>query len=88
MPSMVYWMGNLICLQQGVLEQHPGVCGRQQEGPDSNLGSSGEEAATIHKGNWSGWLISYQGNRQVHDHHQGRCFPLIHQQVEWFWPKA
>lgn len=50
MTSVVYWMGNLTCLQQGVLEKHPSVCSRQQEGPDSHLRYSGEEAATIHRG--------------------------------------
>lgn len=50
MTAVVYWMGNHNCLQQGVLEKHPSVCGRQQEGPGSNLRSSGEVAATIHRG--------------------------------------
>lgn len=95
MAAVVYWMGNLICLQQGVLEKHPSVCGRQQEGPDSNLRSSGEVAGTIHRGHCCqvGSLVIRETSGsltalQVHAHHQGRRFPLIHQQVERLWPKA
>lgn len=96
MAAVVYWMGNLICLQQGVLEKHPSVCvadSRKDLTATFAFLSSGE-----------GWRYHSQGALlsvgslvirkpavltalQVHAHHQGRCFPYY--TSRWMlWPKA
>ena len=82
--------------KQKVLERHPTVLRLSTSRTWQSSPLRGDGGYNLEGELMSGWLISYHGNQdwgmnltapQVNDHHEGRCFPLIDQQVEPFWPK-